>query len=157
MDAAMQALEPFVGEWRIALPGAAGEGAAPHRAKEGAGGEAITTFESTLGGAFLLQRATIPVEGAPDALCMIAPAAEGEGWTQHYFDSRGVVRLYAMRFDGRDWTLERRSEDFSPLRFHQRWHGRFSDDGATIEGAWEIAHDMETFELDFPLIYRRVG
>jgi hypothetical protein len=25
---------------------------------------------------------------------------------QHYFDSRGVARVYAMTFDGRDWELD---------------------------------------------------
>ena len=58
---------------------------------------------------FVEQRSSLPVEGAPDGLMIIAPAAGGDGFTQHYFDSRGVVRLYAMTFDGREphqWTSD---------------------------------------------------
>ena len=36
---------------------------------------------------------------------MIGPDA-GDGYTQHYFDSRGIARLYAMTFDGRDRELD---------------------------------------------------
>jgi hypothetical protein len=82
-----------------------------------------TTFEWTLDGAFLLQRWFVPAPEAPNGLCMIGPDPE-EGYTQHYFNSRGVARLYAMTFDGREWTLERNAPDFSPLDFHQRWLGR---------------------------------
>jgi hypothetical protein len=32
-----------------------------------------------------------------------------------------------VTFDGREWTLERHTPDFSPLGFHQRWLGTFSD------------------------------
>ena len=134
-------LEPLIGRWEIP-------------AGDGEPGEA--TFAWALGGAFVEQRTSVPVEGAPDGLMVIAPAAGGEGFTQHYFDSRGVVRLYAMRFDGREWTLERRAADFSPLDFHQRFEGTLSDDGSRIDGRWLISHDDgATFEEDFPLSYVR--
>ena len=85
-----------------------------------------------------------------------SPPAAGGGFTQHYFDSRGVVRVYAMRFDGRGWTLERRTADFSPLDFHQRFEGTLSEDGLWIDGRWLISHDDgATFEVDFPLSYVR--
>ena len=85
--ARLERLEPFVGEWRIE---ATGLPFPPELA-----GAARSTFEWTLGGAFLLQRSSIPVQGAPDGLCVIGPDA-GDGYTQHYFDSRGVARIYAM-------------------------------------------------------------
>ena len=133
-------LEPLIGRWEIPVDG-------------GEPGEAV--FSWALGGAFVEQRTSLPVEGAPDGLMIIAPAAGGDGFTQHYFDSRGVVRLYAMRFDGREWVLERRRPDFSELAFHQRFEGTLSDDGSRIDGRWLIAHDGEHFELDFPLTYVR--
>jgi hypothetical protein len=37
------------------------------------------------------------------------------GYLQHYFDSRGVVRLYAMTFEDRVWTLTRTKRDFGSL------------------------------------------
>lgn len=150
-DARLARLEPFVGEWRIEAPAFAAE-VDPDLADA-----ARVSFEWTLGGAFLLQRSSIPVPGAPDGLSVIAPDHDGDGYTQHYFDSRGVVRIYAMAFDGRDWTLERRRPDFTPLPFHQRWIGAFSRDASTIEGRWETSPDGDAWELDFELAYVRLG
>jgi hypothetical protein len=144
----LKRLEPFVGEWRIEAPAFP---LPPDLADA-----ARTTFEWTLGGAFLLQRMSIPIPEAPDGLCVIAPDTSGVGYTQHYFDSRGVVRIYAMTFDGSDWTLERHTPDFSELSFHQRWTSRFSDED-TIQGRWETSPDGRDWELDFELVYRRVG
>jgi hypothetical protein len=62
-----------------------------------------------------------------------------------------------MTFDGSEWTLERRTEDFSPLDFHQRWTGTFSPDGQTIDGRWETSPDGQAWELDFELHYVRTG
>jgi hypothetical protein len=145
--ARLERLEPFVGEWRIDAP----VSPLPPDLSDAA----RTTFEWTLGGAFLLQRASIPVEGAPDGLCVIGPYG-GDGYTQHYFDSRGVARVYAMTFDGRDWTLERHAPDFSPLPFHQRWVATFGADGDTIQGRWETSPDGRDWELDFELSYQRL-
>src|SRR3712207_9243921 len=57
---------------------------------------------------------------------------EGRGTLlQHYFDSRGVARVYEMGLDDGVWTLSRTKPDFSPLRFWQRFSGRFSPDERT--------------------------
>ncbi len=145
--ARLERLEPFVGEWRIEVPG---RPLPPELADA-----ARATFEWTLGGAFLLQRTSVPVPEAPDGLWVTGPDA-GDGYTQHYFDSRGIARIYAMTFDGRDWTLERHSSDFSPLAFHQRWVGAFSADGDSIRGRWETSPDGRDWEVDFELVYERV-
>jgi hypothetical protein len=53
--------------------------------------------------------------------------------------------------------IERTKPDFSPLSFWQRFEGRFSDDGDTIEARWETSQDEgRTWELDFTLAHRRV-
>jgi hypothetical protein len=143
--ARLERLEPLVGEWRIEAPGL------PLPAE--IAGDARTTFEWILGGAFLLQRSSVPVPGAPDG-CSIVGTDEGDGYTQHYFDSRGIARVYAMTFDGRDWTLERHAPDFTPLHFHQRWLGSLSGD--TIQGRWETSPDGREWELDFGLEYHRL-
>ena len=127
MSVGTDALEPLIGRWEM-----------PAGDREP--GE--TTFAWALGRRFVEQRSSLPIEGAPDCLMIIAPAADGEGFTQHYFDARGVVRLYALRFDGRELVLERHARDFSELPFHQRFEGTLSDDG-------------ETWEVDFPLTYVR--
>src|SRR5438067_2364426 len=144
----LDGLTPFLGEWRIDAP------AFPLPPELAAA--ARTTFEWTLGGGFLLQRTSIPVPEAPDGLCLVGPAADG-GYLQHYFDSRGIARLYAMTFDGREWTLERGVPDVSPLDFHQRWLATFSADGDTIEGRWESSADGREWELDFELSYHRLA
>ncbi len=113
-------------------------------------------FEWLDGETFLIERWTVPVPEAPDGIALIG-WDEGRGsLLQHYFDSRGVARVYTMTLADGVWTLERTEEDFSPLEFKQRFSGKFIDDGKTIEGAWEICHDGTTWEHDFGLIYRRV-
>jgi hypothetical protein len=81
---------------------------------------------------------------------------ETGAYTQHYYDSRGVVRLYAMTFADGAWTLTRKSPDFSPLDFEQRFTGAFSQDGNVIGGAWQKRLNGASWEHDFDLTYRRV-
>jgi hypothetical protein len=105
-----------------------------------------------------VQRAEIPIPEAPDSLSIIASNHDGVGFTQHYFDSRGVVRVYAMTLEDGVWTLKRATPDFSPLNFAQRYVGEFSDDGATITGRWETAPvGTEDWELDFHITYTRIA
>ncbi len=151
---ALARLDVFVGEWvvearfpgdRPAPPGATGEGP-----------RARSRFEWALGRQFLLQRTEISVPGVPDSLTVVGADLETGAYTQHYYDSRGVVRLYAMSLAGGVWTLTRESPDFTPLDFQQRFTGTFSADGDTISGAWEkrLAGD---WEHDFDLTYHRAG
>ena len=67
-----------------------------------------------------------------------------------------MARVYHMGFDNGVWTLRREAPDVSPLDFAQRYTGTVSDDGGTIAGRWEIAHDGATWEPDFDLTYLRV-
>lgn len=147
-DERLARLDALVGEWRIDAPAFP---LAPELAER-----ARMRIEWALGGAFLQQTSSIPVPEAPDGLCLIGPDHDGDGYTQHYFDSRGIARLYAMRLDGRAWTLERRAPDFTPLAFEQRWISELSADGRTIAGRWEIKHPGRDWELDFELVYTRV-
>ena len=140
---ALQRLEGLVGRWRIEAPFFPDAG------------PVFSEFEWALGGAFLLQRTEIPVPEAPDSIALYVPAEADGAYTQHYFDSRGIVRLYSMSFDGREWTMARHTPDFSPLPFHQRWVSRVSDDGGRIDGRWEKSDDGRDWELDFELTYTR--
>ena len=138
----MERLKPFIGEWSI-------------EASLDPGARARSTFEWALDGRFLIQRSDVDIPHTPDVLCVVQALEDGT-FTQHYFDSRDVVRLYAMTFDGRLWTLERTLPDFSPLDFWQRFSGTFSEAGDEIDGRWEISHDEgATWALDFELVYRR--
>ena len=135
-------LDAFIGEWTIE---ASFEGAPP----------GTTVFEWMPGGAFLIQRWEVPHPAAPDGLAVIGYDEGRQTYLQHYFDSRGVARVYEMGLEGNTWTLSRTEPDFTPLSFAQRWVGTFSDDGRTIEGTWETAEDGSTWNKDFDLTYRK--
>jgi hypothetical protein len=144
-ESAAAALDALVGEWEMEIEFS---GMPPM-------GGARTTFERM--GPMLVQRWEIPVPEAPDGIAVYG-YDDGRGTLlQHYFDERGVARVYEMTLADGLWTLERTKEDFSALSFSQRFRGEFSDDDDEIRATWEIAHDHKTFEKDFDLTYRRVG
>jgi hypothetical protein len=147
-DRTLEELEPFIGEWdlqpRFSFP-----------VPDDVTGRVV--FEWMPGGLFLVERWEVTLPEAPDGIAIIGPDESGHGYLQHYFDSRGVARVYRMGFTDGLWTMSRTTPDFSPLDFSQRWSGRFSDDGNMIEGAWEIADDGETWVKDFDLTYRRLA
>ena len=150
---ALARLDVFVGEWVLTarFPGSP---PAPPSAME-YGPQVSTRFEWALDGQFLVQRTEIPVPEAPDSLTIVSADPETGDYTQHYYDSRGVVRLYAMTFADGVWTLTRESPDFSPLDFQQRFTGTFSQDANIISGAWEKRLNGAGWEHDFDLTYRR--
>jgi hypothetical protein len=155
----LQDLDVLVGEWAM-------EALFPDAPPSGPAGR--TVFEWMTGGQLLVQRWEVAVPEAPDGIAIIAgrgegaggvgPASEaaGEGYLQHYFDSRGVVRVYEMTLSDGVWELLRVKPDFSPLDFCQRFTGRFSDDGVTIDGRWEKSGDGAAWEPDFDLRYTRI-
>ena len=147
MDEPRRRLERLIGEWtmHVAFPGA----------PPVAGGRVV--FEWMTGEQFLIERWEVPVPEAPDGLAIIGFDGGRGTFLQHYFDSRGIARVYTMSLEDGVWTLWRDAPDFSTLEFAQRYTGTFSDDGTTIVGRWEIAHDGSTWEHDFDLTYVRVG
>ena len=147
----LEALDAFVGEWDV-------EAHFPDAAPAPVAGRPVVgraVFEWMLGGAFLTQRITIPDPGAPDSFAIIGVDPGREAYTQHYFDSRGVARVYAMTLSDGVWTLLREAPDFTPLDFSQRFTGRFSDDGKTMTGSWEVRTDGSSWEHDFDLTYSK--
>ena len=100
------------------------------------------------------QRWSIPFGGAPDGLAVIGWDEERGSFLQHYFDDRGVVRVYELSLEQDTLRLERRRADFSPLTFSQRYVGAVGAD--RIDGAWFMAEDDETWTKDFDLVYTRL-
>jgi hypothetical protein len=147
MDKRRKELERFIGEWtmQVTFPGA----------PPMTGGRVV--FEWMTGEQFIIEGWEVPVPEAPDGLAIIGFDDARGTFRQHYFDSRGIARIYQMRLEDGVWTLWRDTADFSPLDFAQRYTGRFSEDGTAIAGRWEIAHDGSTWEHDFDLTYLRVG
>jgi len=143
-----ETLAPFVGEWSL-------RAVFPDVPPADIGARA--TFEWLPGKRFLVQRWEVPMPEAPDGIAIIGADSESEGnFLQHYFDSRGVARVYKMSLVDGVWRLWRDTPDFSPLDFAQRYTGSFSGDGQSITGAWEINNDGQTWEHDFDLNYVKI-
>jgi hypothetical protein len=142
----VSALERLIGTWEFE-PMVDGTSAGRGRA----------TFEWIEEGTFVLERAeaawTDPgwVENAPASNRAVIGADDTTGeLVQLYADSRGVTRIYQMTLTDEAWTLERAAPGF-----HQRFTGTFSDDGRTIVGRWDSSPDGASWELDFPITYRK--
>src|SRR5918999_260422 len=129
--ASLERLDALVGEWEITVP-----------LMEAAG---RTTFEWLEGGGFLIQRSTVDRPEFPNAISIIGATGRDGGLQQHYFDSRGVARVYDMALEDGVWTLFREGPDWP-----QRFVGELSEDGGTIIGRWERGTAMGApLELDF--------
>lgn len=121
-------------------------------------GRGRATFAWIEDGAFVVERSDAEwrdpswVENAPKTTqSVIGRDDSTDELVQLYSDSRGVFRIYRMTLTDDAWRLERAAPDF-----HQRFVGKFRDDGRTIEGRWESSPDGTAWELDFPITYRRV-
>jgi len=136
----MDALEALVGDWttEVVLPGGGGV----------VRGE--MTVEWMDGGGYLVQRWAMEDPAFPRGIAAIGPDRSGERIVQHYFDSRGVARVYDIALEHGVLRLSRDDEDFA-----QRYTGTFSDDGSAIEGAWERTEPDGSWVHDFELTYRR--
>lgn len=82
-------------------------------------------------------------DGAP-------PGAEMSQLPMHYFDSRGVFRVYQSRMTDDAWQVWRDAAGFS-----QRFTGRFADAGETILGRWQLCRDGVHWADDLAITYRR--
>jgi hypothetical protein len=134
----LRELEVLVGEWSVEVPGF--------------DVDARTTFEWLEGGGFLIQRSTVDAEQFPNGVMVIGATGPDGGLQQHYFDSRGVHRVYEMTLDGRVWTLWREGPDWP-----QRYVGEVSGDGNSIVGRWERGEKLgDALQHDFDLTYRRI-
>jgi hypothetical protein len=147
---AVARLGVFVGEWILE---ARFPGDQPPAEEDGP--QVRSRFEWALDGQFLLQHTQVPIPEAPDSLTIVSTYPQTGAYTQHYYDSRGVARLYAMTLADGVWTLTRQSPDFSPLDFEQRFTGTFSQDGTVISGAWEKRSAGAGWAHDFDLTYRK--
>src|SRR2546428_1211942 len=108
-------------------------------------------------GAFIVFRSVGEPAEMPSTLSIIGGAAEGEPQPMHYFDSRGVKRLYLTSVVGSTWKIWRApGEDWNGPDgpgFNQRFIGEISADGRTIESRWErgLEEASDTWEIDFPM------
>jgi hypothetical protein len=146
----MKEFEPLMGEWH-------GEGAFPSQPPMKISEEAKI---ERLGEFIVFSAVAEPAE-VPDSISIIGGAPDGEPQPMHYFDSRGVKRLYMTSLEGSTWKIWRApGEDWNGPQgpgFNQRFIGEFSADHKTIDGRWErgMGDAGDDWEIDFPITYVR--
>ena len=140
----LESLDALVGEWSTTMTH-------PAFPEEVSG---RSTFEWLSGRHYLIGRSVTDHPDFPDGLTVTGADADGEEETlaSHYFDSRGVERIYrSSRIEDRVWKMWRDDPEFT-----QRFTGTLSEDGNTIAGQWEaLSGDGSTWEADLAITYRR--
>ena len=138
---------------------------ATHPAMPGVVVRGTTTIEWLEGNRFLIYRARTDHPDFPDALAIIGHmesdrvdkasrevAVAGESpLRMHYFDSRGVFRVYESSIADSSWRIWRDVPGFS-----QRFTGRLTDGDDTIAGRWELREDDVHWADDVAITYRRL-
>jgi hypothetical protein len=137
MTGDVESLAPLVGEWDVTIHGYDARGR--------------TTFEWLEGGGYLIQRSTVDDPRFPNAVMAIGPDAAGERLVQHYFDSRGVARVYDVSLEGDEFRLWRDGPDFA-----QRLTARFNAERTELRGAFERVDESGTWIHDFDITYTKV-
>jgi hypothetical protein len=146
----MNQFDRLIGEWRV-------HGEIPIEPPMKISGE--SKIERL--GAFIVFRSVAEPADVPDSLSVIGGAPDGEPQPMHYFDARGVKRLFMTAFQGSTWKIWRApGEDWNGPDgpgFNQRFVGEISADGETIEARWErgMGEAGDAWELDFPITYVR--
>ena len=146
----MKDFEPLIGEWH-------GEGEIPIEPPMKVSVKA--TVERL--GAFIVFRSVGEVGEVPDSVSIIGGAPDGQPQPMHYFDERGVKRLFLTALEGSTWKIWLApGEDWNGPDgpgFNQRFIGAISADGRKIDGRWErgLGDAGDQWETDFPLVYVR--
>jgi hypothetical protein len=107
--------------------------------------EGLHRYERVLDDAFVLLHSTYEHPEFPDAIAVLGAS------TCHYFDVRGVSRLFDLTIDDEGWSMIRRDPDF-----WQRSTIRFVGLDA-MAGTGENSFDGgSTWQHDYDLSYVRV-
>jgi hypothetical protein len=136
-------IEPFdvlVGAWQLE---------ATHPMLPSAIVRGTAEFEWLEGERFLLQRTRNDHPEFPDSLIVFG--SDDDGLSMDYFDSRGVHRIYQVSMSDGVWKMWRHSPGFS-----QKFNGRISEDGNTIEGLWKLSRDDSTWADDLAVTFIRM-
>ena len=139
-DPALDELDVLVGEW---------EAEATHPLLPGIL-RGTATFEWLTGRRFLIWRSSTPAGTIPSSISVIGGGETPGTWPMHYFDERGVMRMYQVQMSGGVWRIWRDHPGFS-----QRLTGTLDDGGNTIRLSWELQQDGP-WKPDLQATYRRV-
>jgi len=142
----IEPLARLAGEWATEMT---------HRLLPGTVLHGRSTFELLEGGMFLVLREYVDHPEFPGSSLSVVGGAGEQDLHMHYFDARGVVRIFEATVDGSVWTFVREKPDFSPLDFRQRISWTLSEDARTITALGEIGRDGEKWQDDIHITYRR--
>ena len=155
-EPALEQLERLPGTWTTE---------ATHPSLPGVIVHGTVVVEWLEGKRFLIHRARTDHPDFPDSISIIgitgldrvdtarnagSTDATEPGLRMHYYDSRGVSRVFDMSIDDGRWRIWRDARGFS-----QRFTGTFADDGNTIDGRWELREDDVHWKNDLGITYRR--
>lgn len=141
-DPELAAFDSLVGEWTVE---------ATHPAFPTTVVNGRMTYEWLEGERFLVQRSSNDHPDFPDSISVIG-FADGEELTAHYFDSRGVFRIYRIAMEGDTLRMWRDAPGFS-----QRLEAKLSDDGSRLAGVWQLSRDDETWDEDLAIAFTRTA
>lgn len=128
----------LVGEWTTE---------ATHPAVPGTVVHGTARVEWLAGERFLIFRARTDHPDFPDSISVIGDI---DGLRMHYFDSRGVHRIYEMTVSEEGWEIARDAPEFS-----QRLWVTFTDEDNTMIGKSKLSEDGETWNDDLAIKYSR--
>ena len=156
IDPMLEPLDRLVGTWDT-------EGT--HPAFPGVLVRGTVTVEWLEGKSFLIHRGHVDHPDFPDSISIIGltdqdrvhkasaaahAVADGRQLSLHYYDSRGVFRLFDASADDQSWRFWRNAPGFS-----QRFTGTFADGGDVIVGVTQLCEDDVTWKDDLLITYRR--
>jgi hypothetical protein len=132
----MSALDRLIGTWEITMHHSAVDEPVTGRQR----------YERVLDGAFLRMDWTYDHPDFPNAIALISETH------YHYFDVRGIVRIFDLEIDDSGWSILRLDDDFS-----QRSTVRFRGPDV-MEGSGEVSRDDgTTWQPDFTITHHRIG
>lgn len=134
----------LIGEWTTE---------ATHPAFPGTVVRGTASVEWLEGERFLVFRARVDHPDFPDSISIIG---DTDGLRMHYFDSRGVYRIYEMRVSADGWEIARGIPVSSP-DFSQRLTATFADQDKVMIGKSKISFDNETWDDDLQITYFRAA
>ena len=130
----------LVGEWTTE---------ATHPSMPGTVVRGTASVEWLEGERFLILRSRSYHPDFPDSVSVIG---DTDGLRMHYFDSRGVHRIYEMIVTADGWEIARDGPEFA-----QRLWVTFADGDNTMIGKSELCDDGKTWNDDLEITYYRGG
>ena len=132
---------------------------ATHRGLPGAIIRGSSEIEWLEGERFLIYRSSYDHPDIPDSISIIG---DTDGLRMHYFDTRGVHRIFKVTVTGEEWemTMDRHSSAGSfaspDAPFSQRITYTFEDEDRTMSGKAMLSYDNVKWDDDLEITCRRM-